>query len=105
MPERLISAQALAVFFFMEGGDRPGSGLINFAAAVHAAAGRGRGEALAAEPFDRARVLGGAFRRRVDGVCAVAVFLFVTLGTVSSSDWACPEALGLRTRASSRLAC
>ena len=64
----------------MEGGDRPGSGLINFAAAVHAAAGRGRGEALAAEPFDRARVLGGAFRRRAGVVCA-AVFV-VTLGTV-----------------------
>ena len=75
----LISTQVLVP---VGAGARTGSGLVDIAAAVHAAAGRGRGEAAAAEPGRGALVLG--FRLlRVDGVRAV---FFVTLGTVSSSD-------------------
>ena len=74
----LISTQVLVP---VGAGARTGSGLAHSAAALHAVIRCRRGEALAAEPFDRARVLGGALRLRVVGVCA-AVF-FVTLGTVS----------------------
>ena len=77
-------------------GARTGHGLADFATALHAAARRGRGEALAAEPFDRALVLGGAFRRRAGVVCAAATAVFfVTLGIVSSTYRGISLALGL----------
>ena len=90
----LISTQVLVP---VGAGARTGSGLVNIAAAVHAAARRGRGEASVSEPFDRALVLAFCLRVGVGVRAAHAVF-FVTLGTVSSSDWTCPGALGLRTR-------
>ena len=77
----------MAVLLPVGAGARTGSGLADFAAAVHAAARRGRGEALAAEPFDRARVLAFCLRVGVGVRAAHAVF-FITLGIVffSSSD-------------------
>ena len=79
----LISTQVLVP---VGAGARTGSGLVNIAAAVHAAARRGRGEAAAAEPGRGARGAVLAFRR--DRVRAFANVFFVTLGTVSSSDFA-----------------
>ena len=81
----LISTQVLVP---VGAGARPGSGLADFAAAVHAVIRCRRGAAAAAEPRSCPFVLGGAFRLRVVGVCA-AVF-FVTLGTVYSSDCTVP---------------
>ena len=86
---------ALALPIFVGAGARTGSGLAHSAAAVHAVIRCGRGEAACAEPGRGALVLG--FCLRVDGVRAV---FFVTLGTVSCSDYTFPEPLGLRTRAS-----
>ena len=90
--------RAMAVFVPLEA--RPGQrgGLVNIAATLHAAARRGRGEAAGAEPGRGARVLAFCLRAGVGVRAAHAVF-FVTLGTVSSSDWTCPEVLELRTRA------
>ena len=90
----LISTQVLVP---VGAGARTGSGLAHSAAALHAVIRCRRGEALAAEPFDRARELAFCLRAGVGVRAAHAVF-FVTLGSVSSSDFTCPEALGLRTR-------
>ena len=79
----------MAFFVFVASRDWTGGRVAHPAAALHAVIRCGRGEAAAAEPFDRALVLGGAFRRRV-GMRA-AVLFFVTLGTVSSSDWHASE--------------
>ena len=76
---------------------RPRGGVAHPAAAVHAAARRGRGEAAAAEPFDRALVLAFCLRVGVGVRAAHAVFC-VTLGTVSSSHRMFAEALELLTR-------
>ena len=71
----LISTQVLVP---VGAGARPGSGLADFAAAVHAAARRGRGEAAAAEPGRGARGAVLAFRRGRGR--AFADIFFVTLG-------------------------
>ena len=78
---------------------RPGprGGVAHPAAAVHAVIGCGRGEAAVSEPFGRALVLGFCLRVGVGVRAAHAVF-FITLGTVSCSDYTFPEPLGLRTR-------
>ena len=91
----LISTQVLVP---VGAGARTGSGLADFAAAVHAAARRGRGEAALAEPGRGARVLAFCLRVGVGVRAAHAVFS-VTLGTVSCSDYTFPEPLGLHTRA------
>ena len=83
----------MALQFPVGAGARTGSGLADPEEAVHAAARRGRGEASSAEPFDRARVLAFCLRVGVGVRAAHAVFV-VTLGTVSCSDRAFPEAIG-----------
>ena len=98
----LISTQVLV---FVGAGGWPGSGLADPAAAVHAAAGCGRGEAAAQEPRSCPFVLGGSVRRA--GVRGAAGVFFLTLGTVSSTYRGISLALGLlgaSSRASSSIA-